>query len=160
MVNAYWVEVFESWKAVTIFGISLPRMKMHAVLVLLSGIGLYISLYFTLVYYRLVDANTAFVPSLCRMDEGTCQLVIRHPDARLSGLPNSILGIGFYVLVMLVGIGVDGEVLFLFARWIAWAAVLLAVYLVYSLFFKMKRACPLCLVSHGISLAIALLLTT
>lgn len=132
---------------------------MQVALILLSVIGLYIAVYFTLVYYRLVDADSALVPSFCRMDEGTCQLVIRHPDARLSGLPNSLLGIGFYVLVLLVGLGAGGEVLFLFVRWVAWAAVLLAVYLVFSLFFRVKAICPLCLVSHGISLAIALVLT-
>ncbi len=133
---------------------------MHEALIILSGIGLYISVYFTLVYYKLVDANTKVVPSFCRMDEGTCQLVIRHPDARLSGLPNSVLGIGFYALVMLVGFGVDGTVLFLLVKWIAWVTVLLAVYLVYSLFFRVKVVCPLCLVSHAVSVVIAVLLTT
>ena len=132
---------------------------MQIAVVVLSGIGLYIALYFTLVYYRLVDADTALVPSFCRMDEGTCQLVIRHPDAQLSGLPNSLLGIVFYILVLSVGIGAGGELLFHFVRWLAWAAILLAAYLMYSLFFRVKATCPLCLASHAISLTIALLLT-
>lgn len=132
---------------------------MHAALIVLSGIGLYISVYFTLVYYRVVDAASTFVPSFCRMDEGTCQLVIRHPDARLSGLPNSVLGIGYYLFVLLAGLGVDGDGLLSFVQWLAWAAVLLAVYLIFSLFFRVKVVCPLCLVSHGLSLAIALVLT-
>jgi len=41
---------------------------------------------------------------------------------------------------------------------VAWFTVALGIYLAYSLFFIIKTPCPLCLASHAINLALALLL--
>jgi uncharacterized membrane protein len=39
----------------------------------------------------------------------------------------------------------------------AWFTVALGIYLAYALFFVIKTPCPLCLASHAINLALALL---
>jgi uncharacterized membrane protein len=71
---------------------------MHGVLILLSVVGLYISLYFSLVYYGLMGTRNRLVPAFCRMEEDACQLVVHHSDARVLGVPNSVLGAGYYSL--------------------------------------------------------------
>lgn len=132
---------------------------MYVVLIVFSLVGLYISVYFTLVSYRRISPNSKFVPVFCRMEEGTCQLVVHHPDARVLGLPNSLLGAGFYLCLLLLGAGVDSPMLVVTMRFASWIAVVLGVYLVYSLVFKVRILCPLCLISHGLNLAIAFLLS-
>ncbi|MEK9138994.1 MAG: vitamin K epoxide reductase family protein, partial [Bacteroidota bacterium] len=85
--------------------------------------------------------------------------VIHHPDARVFGIPNSLLGVGYYLMALSVSDGLDFPIALLFLKFASWAAVLLAVYLVYSLFVRVKTRCPLCLLSHGINLVIAIIVT-
>ena len=93
------------------------------------------------------------------MEEGTCQLVIHHPDAMVLGVPNSLLGAGYYLFLILVNAGIGSPVIFSFMQVASWVPVVFGAYLVCSLFFKVKVLCALCIVSHGINLAIALLFT-
>ena len=135
------------------------RGAMFPSLTLLSTIGLYISTYFTLVSYGKIRADSRFVPWFCRMDEGSCALIIHHRDASVFGVPNSLLGIGYYGTLLAAGLS-GGEVLSMHVlQVIAWLCVVLGVYLVYSLVLKVKVLCPLCLISHSINLVIAILLT-
>lgn len=126
---------------------------------LLSVVGLYISLYFSLVYYGLMGTRNRLVPAFCRMEEDACRLVVHHSDARVLGVPNSVLGAGYYLLLMLIGVGVYFPVFVSFMRFASWVSVALAAYLVYSLFSRVKVLCPLCLFSHGLNLVMAVLLT-
>jgi uncharacterized membrane protein len=132
---------------------------MVVILILLPAIGLYISTYFTLVYYGILPPDTRWIPSVCRMEKGACQLVIRHPDAKVFGVPNSLLAICYYTSVLALGLGVDFPIYVSIVEVASWATVLLAVYLIYSLFFKVKVVCPLCLVSHAINLVLAIVIT-
>jgi uncharacterized membrane protein len=128
--------------------------------ILLAAVGLYIAAYFTLVYYGLLAANTKLMPSICRLEERTCQTVLGTKYARLFGAPNSLLGVLYYaaVIVILAGdwsaapVGVALLVT-------AWFTVAVGLFLIYSLFFIIRIPCPLCLVGHAINLALALLLT-
>ena len=131
---------------------------MNAGLLLLSTIGLYISAYFTLVYYGIVKADTKYVPAFCRMDEGSCMLIVHHSDAKVFGVPNALLGIAYYSCVLLFSVGVDGGVLLSGLIVSSLVAVILGVYLAYSLFVKLRVKCFLCLSSHGINMTIAFLL--
>ena len=131
---------------------------MHVALLLLSSIGLYVSLYFTLVYYGVAGANSTYVPAFCRMDEGSCMLVINHPDARIFGLPNALFGIAYYLFISLLAVGINGSALLSGLRLSSLVTVVLGVYLVYSLLVKVRVMCFLCLTSHVINMLIALLL--
>lgn len=127
----------------------------------LSAIGLYIAAYFTLVYYGLISANTRLMPTVCRLEERTCQTVLGTKYARVFGVPNSLLGVLYYlsvIAILLAGWTVAPITGALIA--VAWFTVLLGLYLAYSLFFIIRIPCPLCLTGHAINLALAILLTT
>jgi uncharacterized membrane protein len=131
-------------------------------IILLSGIGLYISAYFTLVYYGALMPSTSLMPSFCRMGEQSCLSVIQTPYARVFKLPNFVLGIIYYAgLIILSGTGLlTSPVLILRVMTaISWLTVGLGVYLVYALIYRVKVPCPLCYASHIINLALAILLT-
>jgi uncharacterized membrane protein len=126
----------------------------------LAAIGLYIAAYFTLVYYGLIQANTRLMPNVCRLDEGTCQTVLSTKYARVFGLPNSLLGVLYYVavIVLLAGGWATGSIgLALIV--VSWFTVALGLFLVYALFFIIKIPCPLCLAGHTINLALGVLMT-
>ena len=127
------------------------------VLALLSTAGLLISTYFTAVTYRWVRPDIRLVPTFCRMDEQTCATIVFTPQARLIGLPNSVLGQVFYVMMLLgVQLGwVYGPDPLRMAYLAASAvSVGIGVYLSYALVFTLRVSCPLCFTSHGINLVV------
>ncbi len=127
----------------------------------LAAMGLYIAAYFTLVYYGLMSANTRLMPKVCRLEERTCQTVLGTKYARVFGVPNSLLGVLYYltvIAILLAGWTVAPLTEALIA--VAWFTVVLGLYLAYSLFFIIRIPCPLCLTGHAINLALAVLLTT
>jgi uncharacterized membrane protein len=138
-------------------------MIADGLLLFLSLIGSFISLYFTLVYYQRIPANYYLVPRICRMSETGCQMVLSARDARVLGFPNSLLASFYYAIVFLVTL-IGGWESNRFVHWvflpISVLIVLLSVYLSYSLLFRIKIVCPLCFVSHGINVLIAFLLFT
>ncbi len=110
----------------------------------LSVLGLAISLYFTLAYYGGLKSRD--VPAaMCRRDERTCVTVLRTPYARLLGVPNSLLGVGFYLLTALVaGLALAGALprgLWVAAVAAAAVTVLLVPYLVWALLARLKTWC-------------------
>ena len=136
-------------------------MEARILIAVLCAAGLYISLYFTLVYYGVIPAENSFVPAFCSLKENTCQSVLNTRFARVFGVPNSLLGIIYYVLILVLLLAnLLCVPVFLNAFVIAaWVTVALGIYLAYSLFFIIKTPCPLCLASHAINFALALLFT-
>lgn len=136
-------------------------MLLSAALTILSLIGFLISLYFALVYYRKIPANYFLVPRFCRMKESTCQTVLSTREARVFGVPNFLLGFGYYALVFLAAISTSDEaervshtILLLFSI----LALIFSVYLAYSLLFKIKIPCPLCFISQTLNLLLVVFL--
>ncbi|MEK6321805.1 MAG: vitamin K epoxide reductase family protein [Acidobacteriota bacterium] len=128
--------------------------------VVLTAIGLYIAAYFTLVYYGLLGANTKLMPSVCRLEEHSCKTVLGTKYARVFGVPNSLLGVLYYLIVISVLLGGWTAVPVSTALIaVAWYTVALGVVLAYALFFIIKIPCPLCLTGHTINLTLAVLLT-
>lgn len=131
-----------------------------AAIVGLAIVGLAISSYFTAVAYRWVRPDAAWVPPVCRLDEGTCAAVVHTPRARVFGLPNSVLGQLYYLaLVAGTASGLLGT-----SPWrqlalaVAVVTVLLGTYLTYSLLYVTRVHCRLCYTSHVLNAALALLL--
>jgi uncharacterized membrane protein len=136
-------------------------MLADGLLLFFSPVGFFISLYFTLVYYQRIPANYYLVPHICRMNEATCQTVLSTRDARVFGFPNSVLGSLYCAIVFfitLIGGWESNHFVHRVFLLISILVVLLSVYLSYSLLFRIKIACPLCFVSHGINVLIAFLL--
>jgi uncharacterized membrane protein len=128
--------------------------------VALATVGLYIAAYFTLVYYGIVSASTKLMPTVCQLEERSCQTVLGTRYARVFGVPNSLLGVFYYltvILLLLVGWTTGPIATATIA--VAWFTVALGIFLAYSLFFIIKIPCPLCLTGHTINLLLALLLT-
>jgi uncharacterized membrane protein len=112
----------------------------------LALLGLVNAVYFTLIYYRVVRPGTAWIPSVCRLGEATCRRVVFTRYGRLAGLPNSLFGIFFYLLLLHVALErlVTGRARFLdVALAAAGFALVLAVYLIHALVVRLKTPCPL-----------------
>ena len=126
----------------------------------LATVGLYIAAYFTLVYYSVVKASTKLMPNVCRLEERTCETVLGTKYARVFAVPNSLLGMLYYlaVIVLLLAGWTAGPIATATIA-AAWFTVALGIFLAYSLFFIIKIPCPLCLTGHTINLLLAVLLT-
>ena len=129
-----------------------------AIILLCSILGLSISLYFTLVYYRLIKPDATFVPKFCRLDEATCQYLMSTRNARILGARNFVLGLLYYsVLILYVTlVSLQQTISFEFVAGISLFTVLLGIYLVYGLIVKLKTHCLLCYTSHALNLIIFL----
>ena len=129
-------------------------------LTLLSTVGLANAFYFTLVYYGFLRPDNRFVPSIfCNSEEKKCINVLGTPYARVFWVPNSLLGILYYlsVLGLVVGEFMSDTPLAILNLYVGVAVftVGFGLYLTYALFFRLKIPCPLCLAGHGINLVIA-----
>ncbi len=122
----------------------------------LAVVGLVISAYFTAVVYRWMRPDPAWIPTVCQLEEQTCASVVFTPRARIFGLPNSVLGLAYYT-VLLIGVSTGAmwaspwHGLFVAA---ATGTVVLAAYLAYSLIWVLQVPCRLCFVSHLINLTL------
>lgn len=134
-------------------------MLTQVLLVVLAILGTYVSLYFTLVYYELLRADVRYIPTFCRPDERACQSVLHHSHARIFGLPNFLLGTGYYLVIIIYAVFQLSGHLGASVIVVSWFVVGLGMFLIYSLFFVVKVPCRLCLLSHGLNFLIAILLT-
>ena len=133
---------------------------MTPLLLLLSVLGFFISLYFTAVAYRWIRPDVPWIPTFCQLGEKTCATIVFTPRARVFGLPNSVLGQVFYVALMA---GVAGGFLYSPPAYYAYlmaslVTVCLGLFLTYSLLFVTRVLCTLCFTSHGINFIIFLIL--
>ena len=123
---------------------------MNLLAVLLCGVGLWISAYFTGVSYGWISPNVKWVPQFCQLKEASCQLVLETPRAKLFGIPNSVYGIGIYLYLIHLFLGMP--LWWELGTFLTGIAVLRSLYLAYSLLFVTRIPCPLCFTSHAINL--------
>jgi len=120
----------------------------------LSLIGLWISVYFTGVYYRWFPPNVAWIPQVCQLKEQSCMTVLGTPRAKIFGIPNSVFGIALYLyLIASLFLGPPPQV----ALALLALALARSIFLAYSLLFITKIPCPLCFTGHGTNLALFLI---
>jgi uncharacterized membrane protein len=138
----------------------------------LSLAGLADALYFTIAYYGRIK-KARWVPEiLCAREGSSCVTVVQTPYARVFGVPNSLLGIVYYILVIAwamqnrssrIKVRVHpieyvvpvGMALLIF---ISAGTIVLGFYLIYSLRRKLHIDCPLCYTAHAINAALFVLL--
>lgn len=137
-------------------------------IIVLALSGFIISCYFTFAYYGWVK-NARWVPAvLCAREGSSCVTVLQAPYARLFGVPNSLVGMFYYLVILslfaaafilrdyvhhpvtslLAGTAYLGSIF----------AVLTGAHLIYALRWKLRINCPLCYAAHAINLAIFVLL--
>ena len=144
-------------------------MVLGVLTLLLSFAGLLNALYFTLAYYGRVRKARWVPPTLCAREGSNCVAVVRTFYARVFGVPNSLLGIAYYLALIgwiLAGGGrasAAGTALWLHGVWwllvvASGIAVVLGLYLIHALWRILRVHCPLCYAAHAINLALLALL--
>ncbi len=128
------------------------------VLNIAAAAGLAIATFFTLVIYGKIAPDAKFIPRFCRLEPEKCMTVLGHPDARFYGIPNSLIGMLFYILVVASAVAGRGNLLRQVAVVAAWIAVTSGVYFTYSLLVKIRIPCMLCFTAHALNLLIALIM--
>jgi uncharacterized membrane protein len=145
---------------------------LRELIVLLSLGGLADALYFTFAYYGRVKRSRWVPQILCAREGSSCVTVVQTPYARVFGVPNSLLGIIYYVLLIVWGLGSPWPdfwfvgwnrslVDFSFFDFLILASIItigLGFYLIYALRRKLHVDCPLCYTAHAINAALLVLL--
>ena len=145
-------------------------MILRLCIVLLSLGGLADALYFTLAYYGRIR-KARWVPEIfCPREGSSCVTVVRTPYARLFGVPNSVLGIVYYMLILL-WIGLvprhliilkhvfrPFEALGLLLLGASLCTVVLGFYLIYVLRRVLYTQCLLCYAAHAVNTGLLVLL--
>jgi len=147
-------------------------MLLRILICALALVGLADSLYFTFAYYGRIKKARWIPAILCAREGSSCVTVVQTPYARVFGVPNSLLGIVYYLLLIAGAArnwacGIPGylvlshaAVAFCLAMLIVVSAgtTLLGFYLIYSLRRKLHVDCPLCYTAHAINAALLVLL--
>jgi uncharacterized membrane protein len=139
-------------------------------IVLLSLGGFADALYFTLAYYGRIR-KARWVPEiLCAREDSSCVTVVRTPYARVFGVPNSLLGLVYYLLLMVWimsvprHVSISGhvlrpfETLRLLLLGASLSTVALGFYLIYALRRVLHTHCLLCYAAHAINIILFVLL--
>ena len=146
-------------------------MLLRLLMCVLSLAGLADALYFSFAYYgRIKKAH--WVPEvLCAREGSSCVTVVQTPYARVFGVPNSILGIIYYLMVIAWAIPTRSTgiklhfhpfeyvaslglaLLFLISA----GTIVFGSYLIYALRRKLHVDCPLCYTAHAINAALFVL---
>jgi uncharacterized membrane protein len=121
--------------------------------------GLVDAFYFAFAYYGRIKKSRWVPEILCAREGSNCVTVVQTPYARVFGVPNSVLGMVYYGLLILWAAVAPR------ASAVAWtliaasaATVMLGFYLIYSLRRKLYIDCPLCYTAHAINAVLFILL--
>src|SRR5215471_13454294 len=80
-------------------------MLVRVVVAVLALAGLADAFYFTFAYYGRIK-KARWVPEiLCAREGSNCVTVVHTPYARVFGVPNSLLGVLYYLLLILWAVG-------------------------------------------------------
>jgi len=137
----------------------------------LSLAGLADALYFTFAYYGRIK-KARWVPQvLCAREGSSCVSVVRTAYGSVFGLPNSLLGIFYYALLLIwtvtgpstafgFQLGMTSYSIMFTDLLIAVSAVtvVLGFYLVYALRRILRIDCPFCYAAHAVNLTLLVLL--
>lgn len=114
-------------------------MVVRAVITVLCGVGLYVSL-FMLRKSRRAAKGELPGPS-----------VVKTPRAHLFGVPNSLLGVLYYPVLGIAVWFAHGRLVDLILLLLVLGAAGTSLVLAYSLLFVTRRECPYCWTSHVVN---------
>ena len=146
-------------------------MILRGAVIALALAGLADALYFTFAYYGRVQKSRWVPQILCAREDSSCVTVVRTRYGSVFGIPNSLLGIVYYGLLVLWAVaGQSAGVRFqigmtsfyvTFSDLLIAAAVVTVVlgfYLIFALRQILHTDCPFCYAAHAINLLVLLLL--
>jgi len=144
---------------------------LRGAVIALSLAGLADALYFTFAYYGRIRKARWVPPVLCAREGSSCVTVVQTPYGSVFGVPNSLLGIVYYVLLLIWAVAGQSvafgfrlgmtsySITFVNLLIAASAAtVALGFYLIYALRRILHTDCPFCYAAHAINLALLALL--
>jgi uncharacterized membrane protein len=147
-------------------------VALPVLIVILAIAGLADALYFAFAYYGRIK-KAPWVPEiLCAREGSKCVTLLQTPYARVFGVPNALLGIVYYFLLIAGAMGRWSFGINLYVRFthvavpfgiallilISAGTIILGFYLIYALRHKLHIACPLCYTAHAINAALFVLL--
>ena len=146
-------------------------MILRGSVIVLSLLGLADALYFTFAYYGRVRKSRWVPQVLCAREDSSCVTVVQTRYGSVFGVPNSLLGILYYVLLafwavtgisarLTIQINITPYVITLTDLLIATGAVTVALgfYLIFALRRILHTDCPFCYAAHAINLLLLVLL--
>lgn len=138
-------------------GMEIMKNWILLVIGILAFVGLADSAYLTLVHYRVISPLTVESAGLCRLPAGSCANAILSSSASIAGIPNALLGAGYFAVIL-------GAVIvrFLIGRWfLPWemlgfmiAGLAFSAYLSQELVLRLNTPCPFCLTAHTINVVL------
>jgi len=139
------------------------------VILALSLAGLADGLYFTFAYYGRIKKARWIPEILCAREGSSCVTVVQTPYARVLGVPNSLLGILYYLALMIwiawsnlrQGGGPDRQALEIATALLlvaSAASVVVGLYLIHALRKRLHIHCPFCYLAHAINILLFILL--
>jgi len=144
---------------------------LRGAVIVLALAGLADALYFTFAYYGRVRKSRWVPEVLCAREGSSCVTVVRTPYGRVFGVPNSLLGIIYYLLLIIWGmtrnpvfwgfrLGTTSYSISFTDLMIAASALTVALgfYLIYALRRILHTDCPFCYAAHAINLALLIFL--
>lgn len=136
------------------------RLKTPVVMGVLAFAGLADSIYLTLVHYGFANIESSPASTMCEIARGSCDIVSKSSSYSLLGIPSSLLGTAYFILVAAF---ITASIIN--RRWIAprimlgifVAGLFFSVYLIYVMFYVLKTPCPFCILAHIINVTILFL---
>tara|TARA_Y100000034_G_scaffold124492_1_gene172729 strand:- start:3140 stop:3532 length:393 start_codon:yes stop_codon:yes gene_type:complete len=119
---------------------------------ILAVVGLLLSIY-SLYIEKKLKVQTSYSPVCDISKEVSCSAAFTSEYSKTFGITNSILGIGFYVLVLLLSVTSYAS----FILYLAIAGILASIRLAYISYFKLKNFCVVCTGIYIISLLLLIL---
>ena len=139
--------------------------------IVLALAGLANALYFTFAYYGRVRQSRWVPQVFCAREGSSCVTVVRTPYGSVFGVPNSLLGILYYGLLILWAVGGQSARLTVQVNMTAYiltftdlliaagsVTVALGFYLIFALRRILHTDCRLCYAAHAINLLVLVLL--
>jgi len=144
---------------------------LRGAVIVLALAGMADALYFTFAYYGRVRKSRWVPQVLCAREGSGCVTVVRTPYGSVFGVPNSLLGIIYYVLLLLWAVAGQSARLTVqinmtlytvtFTNLLLGASsvtVALGFYLVFALRRILHTDCPFCYAAHLINIILLVLL--
>jgi uncharacterized membrane protein len=120
-------------------------------LILFSSLGLWSCLYFAREEFAVKKGHANHHEFTCA--DGSCIMLARTRWARLFGIPNWYLGIGYYILTILTAV-ISSELLVAGALIGSLLSTITSIILMYALAIKLRVFCKMCYLAHFANIAI------
>ena len=121
-------------------------------LTLLAFLGLIVSAY--ALYVEKKDEKTVNYKPLCNINKKiSCTKIFSSSYAKLLGISNSIIGIVFYIGILLILIKNNIELIF----YISILSTIATIYLAYLSYYKLRTFCVICTIIYLVNLSIIII---